>query len=288
MFARSALLAGAAAALLSSQDAGLAQRSPALPDVLALTARYIDRFIGRFTNVVSEEQYTQEQGFGAMNRTQVRQRRDLRSDFLLIKPPDSPLWLPFRDVYEVDGSRVRDREQRLMKLLIDPGSDAVQQAARLAEESARFNLGNLRRTVNNPVLAIAFLQAGIQPRFRYELRDRDDERGRSIWVIGYREQVRPTLIKGAFDRDIAAEGRYWIDAADGRVMRTEFTLADVSVTARVTTRFEFDERLGIAVPIEMTESYLVSNTGAQINGRATYGSFRRFNVTATETLDLRE
>ena len=44
--------------------------------------------------------------------------RDLRSDFLLVKSPETQALVPFRDVIQVDGIMVRDREARLAKLFL--------------------------------------------------------------------------------------------------------------------------------------------------------------------------
>ena len=52
--------------------------------------------------------------------------------------PDSRRWVGYRDTFEVDGKPVRDRDERLERLLSD---GAVGQAARIAEQNARFNLG---------------------------------------------------------------------------------------------------------------------------------------------------
>jgi hypothetical protein len=257
---------------------------PTVDELLARASAYLAAFVEQFSNVVSEERYLQEVSMGTAGASLARQRRDLRSDFLLVKPAGSPLWMPFRDVYEVDGSPVRDRQERLARLFIESPATAVEQAQRIADESGRFNLGDIRRTVNNPVLALAFLQAHTRPRFRYERGRRDGGDGPLVWIVEYRERSRPTLIKGAYDRDMPAQGRYWIDAPTGRVLRSELALSDVSVNAQVTTRFAFDERLQIAVPVQMDETYALGS-GRTVSGRATYGRFRRFDVSTSESID---
>ena len=52
--------------------------------------------------------------------------------------PDHNRWVGYRDTFEVDGNPVRDRDERLERLLRD---GAVGQAARIAEQNAQFNLG---------------------------------------------------------------------------------------------------------------------------------------------------
>ena len=82
--------------------------------------------------------------------------RDLRSDFLLVKSPETDALVPFRDVIEVDGVAVRDREARLAKLFLNAtptsADDTMARAERIREEGARYNLGNMRSTLGNPVL----------------------------------------------------------------------------------------------------------------------------------------
>jgi hypothetical protein len=69
--------------------------------------------------------------------------------------------LLLRDVFEVDGKPVRD---------------AVGRARALAEEGARYNLWIIG-TVNNPLLAMAFLQPNYRPRFRFNLAGIDKSLG---------------------------------------------------------------------------------------------------------------
>ena len=68
----------------------------------------------------------------------------------------------FRDVFQVDGRAIRDHEDRLMKLVTQPASDSIAQAKRMADESARFNLGSIVRTINMPTLALMFLRSDMQ------------------------------------------------------------------------------------------------------------------------------
>ena len=49
-----------------------------------------------------------------------RRRCRLRSDLLLVKTEADEGWVSFRDVYDVDGAPVRDRDDRLKKLFLEP------------------------------------------------------------------------------------------------------------------------------------------------------------------------
>ena len=88
----------------------------------------------RFSMLVAEEDYYQrsERPMEAGNPSRTRgpvagncwpsgndRARRLRSDYRLVRS-DEGGWLPFRDVFEVDGRRLRDREDRMVRLLLHP------------------------------------------------------------------------------------------------------------------------------------------------------------------------
>jgi len=295
------VLAGLAAGVLTSAAVAQPTTSEVAPvdlDVaLDRIAVYIDYFIERFGNVVSEERYQQEAvpsvrpgqlgGRGSIATVPPTQRRTLRSDFLLVKPVDSADWLPFRDVYEVDGSTIRDREGRLAKLFLRQTPATLDQARQIAQESARYNIGEVMRTINNPVIALAFLERSYQKRFAFTMGRPEPSLGPTAWTLEYKEQQRPTLIRGDLDSDLLTRGRAWIDVNTGHVLKTEFTIDDVMIAARVTTTFKLDERLQIHVPSEMVEEYKPT-AGGRISGKATYGRFRQFAVRTDEEIQKPE
>src|SRR3954447_22364532 len=265
-----------------------------LAAVLDRAGWYLDYFVDEFENVVAEESYAQDSsqllptispagGRGAIApqtsaAEMLRARhRDLRSDFLLVKSPETDALVPFRDVIQVDGITVRDREARLAKLFLTTTSDMMAQAEHIREEGARYNLGNMRSTLGNPVLALGVLQQTYQARFRFSLGKEDKSFGPAVAVVDYREIGSPAMIRGEAGRDLPAHGRVWIEAATGRVLKTELQVEQPAVRATITTTFHGEERSGIAVPQEMREQYTFPN-GARVNTVATYGRFRRFDV----------
>ena len=250
---------------------------------------YALEFIEKFSNVVSEETYIQDssvpmQSAALLGRPGATSRnRILKSDFLLVSVNSAQEWVPFRDVFEVDAQPIRDREQRLARLFLKASEDSIEQAHRIQDESARYNLGNMRRTINNPVLGIVVVQAEFHQRFRYSLGKLDPKVGPGVWTIEYQETARPAFIRGRSDLDLFAHGRVWIEADTGRVMKTEVLLDQPSLRARITTSFRFDDRFGIAVPFEMQEEYKF-DTGTRVTAVATYDRFRRFDVSTDENL----
>jgi hypothetical protein len=277
----------AAGAGLGAQDSDKDRISVEL--LLGRAGWYVIEFLEKFSNVVSEETYLQDSSVPMQNAVLIgragtlARNRVLRSDFLLVSVNSAQEWVPFRDVFEVDRQPIRDREQRLAKLFLKPSPDSLDQAISIQEESARYNLGNMRRTVNNPVLGIVVVQGDLQPRFRYSLGKLDPKVGPGVWTVDYREVATPALIRGRSDLDLFSHGRIWIEAETGRVMKTEVLLDQPSLRARITTSFRFDERFGIAVPYEMQEEYKF-DSGVRVTAVATYARFRRFDVSTDEAI----
>jgi formylglycine-generating enzyme required for sulfatase activity len=295
---------------LSSTLALAAPQAPArvaLDVLLDRAGRYLDRFVDEFENVVAEERYVQDSstllpsfspvagGRGAASaRTSpseiLRARhRELRSDFLLVKSPNTEALVPFRDVIDVDGVTVRDREARLARLFLNAPStspdETIARAEQIREEGARYNLGSTRSTLGNPVLALGVLQKTYQQRFRFTLGKEDRNAGPGVSVVEYKEVSSPAMIRGEGGHDLMAHGRLWIDTVTGRVLRTELQVEQTAVRAIVTTTFRSEERSGIAMPLEMRERYTLTN-GSRLHMVATYGRFRRFDVTASEDIHL--
>ena len=282
-------------------------QAPAKTDLDAVLNRagwYLDYFVDEFENVVAEETYTQDSsqmlasfspftGGGRGGAAQppspapsemLRARhRDLRSDFLLVKSPDTLALVPFRDVIAVDGVPVRDREARLAKLFLTANIDAMAQAEHIRIEGARYNLGNMRSTLGNPVLALGVLQQSYQPRFRFSLGKEDKSFGPAVAVVEYKETQSPAMIRGEAGVDLPAHGHLWIDIATGRVLKTELEVEQPAVRARITTTFQAEEQSGIAVPLEMREQYTFQS-GNRVTTVANYGRFRRFDVSANEDI----
>jgi formylglycine-generating enzyme required for sulfatase activity len=293
---------------LSSTIALAAPQAPvrgALDVLLDRAGWYLDYFVDEFENVVAEERYIQDSstqlpsfspvagGRGAVSaRTSPSEilqarHRELRSDFLLVKSPNTEALVPFRDVIDVDGVAVRDREARLTRLFLNAPSaspsETIARAEQIREEGARYNLGSMRSTLGNPVLGLGVLQKTYQQRFRFTLGKEDRNAGPGVSVVEYREISSPAMIRGEGGNDLKAHGRLWIDSVTGRVLRTELQVEQPAVRAVVTTTFRFEERSGIAVPLEMREQYTLAN-GNRVHTVATYGRFRRFDVSANEEI----
>jgi hypothetical protein len=273
-----------------------------LEQLLARATWYSIDFIDKLSQVVSEERYVQDStvalptvpilgmGRGGSSALSAPSRgtakhRELRADFLIVKS-SGDLWAPFRDVFEVDRIPVRDREERLAKLFLSnktARADSNDENARaIAEESARYNLGAVQRTINNPVFALIFLQPDIRNHFKFTPGKPDRKAAEDVRVVDYVEELRPTVIQGGAGRDMPAFGRFWIENATGRVVKAEVRVEVSDVKANLTTTFRTDERLGIDVPAEFREDYDLRD--GRVSGVASYSRFRRFQVNSSEEL----
>lgn len=263
---------------------------PTLEDVLSRAASYVVRFERAIPSVVAEEHYRQRlnlhqpqaPGGRGTRPPEDAQRRELKSDFLMVRSQDTDLWIPFRDVFEVDGKPVRAREERLTKLLTDDAGSSYDRAWRLTEEGARYNLGPVQRTVNVPTQALQFLLPSYQPKsvFRHAGNDRID--GVPVWEVRFEEIGLPTLIRTTGGASLPATGTFWIDPSTGTVLRTMVRTKQPSFRSEIVVSFEPHDALDVRLPAELKEKY--TGSGYELEGTATYSRFRKFRVTTDEVV----
>jgi hypothetical protein len=227
--------------------------------------------------------------------------RTLVSEFALVRVADD--WVGFRDVFEVDGVGVEDRRDRLLALLLDRTSDTLLEGRRIANESARYNLGAVQRNFNTPTMALFFLHPKNRERFRYSKEGEEAIDGTRVWRVKFKETGRPTTVRTTAGRDAPASGTFWIDPVGGEVLRTRMDLeADIEraddfhnpgrsrtpvrTTVSITVSYTADPQFGLPLPSEMRESYETAparrsgsrETSATITCVATYGDFKTFET----------
>jgi hypothetical protein len=263
-----------------------------LADVLARAGSYVVEFQRQLSGVVAEETYVQDVRYPLGSRRLAPNHRELISDLLLVKPAGVDRWLQFRDVFAVDGRPVRDRDERLTRLFVSPSSSSASQAERIVAESSRYNIGNLQRTVNAPVLALMILDPGNQPRFSFTRASRLEPRlghwtgtpSDALWVFEYQEVQKQTIIRTTMNRDLPARGRFWIEPATGRVFASELIAEDTMIQGIVDVEYRLEPTIGLLVPIAMRERYEIRREGSRIDGMAAYSRFRQFQVRVDEKL----
>jgi hypothetical protein len=269
--------------------------------VLQRTAQNLVQYYSSLSVLVAEEQYEQwietvgqsSQALSLPAGQPTREnigppRRILVSDFLLMHLPGQAAWLGFRDVLLVDGQPVRDRQERLAALTTQNPKDFVAQASKIAEESARYNIGDVFRTINVPTQALDVLHADYQARFSFRRSGQESVDGNTAWKIQYTERNPPYLIRRTDGQGLRAAGIVWIDPTGGTVLKTqlEVVIAEAVQVLRtqITVDYRSDAKLGLRVPVEMQETHDLtepqkrSGSTSRIRGRARYQNFRRFET----------
>jgi hypothetical protein len=259
--------------------------------VLSSAMRYVMNYEQQFALLVSEEHYVQElqrppnpgdnlsrtNPGGGMRAGGAMNVQTFKSDFLLVQlGMDGEGWMPFRDTFEVKGKKVRNRDDRLLKLFLENDKAQFEKAMRLNESSVKHHLGNVARTINIPTLGMMLLHPRVNERFEFTDGGEETVAGRVLRRAVYREVARPTLIKTTRGRDLALTGGIWIDPFSGAVVKTEMNAADPAVRCQVTVTFRRDEALEMWVPEKMEEYYKASLAVDDILATATYSNVRKY------------
>jgi hypothetical protein len=274
------------------EAAGKPARAPEPPSgreaesqlAMARLVDYVDAYERQYSGLVAEEEFRQ-----STRGTNLR----LRSDYLLVKPEQSGEWISFRDVYEVDGVAVRDRDDRLKRLFLQSGIDVSVQLQAIRDESARYNLGIVERNINVPLFLLRFLQPENRPRFRFRLAGSRSVAGVEAWRIEFDERVSPTIITDLRGGDVDAKGWFFVDQVTGAIVESVLRIEENGSTGEIKVLFRHDPVLGMWVPAEMTETYQMltqrSLSGAPraetlVEGKAKYANYRRFQVRTEEKI----
>ena len=288
LFSGLALTVALAAGVVDAQ-------APRLDDVVKRVGEYVVGYEAQLAAVVAEETYVQtlepersarssrpgsnrdRESYGPRDpgvpTSQRPRQRTLRSDYALVRVEPGP-WIGYRDTFEVDGRPVRDREDRLQRLLATGG---VAQAARIAEENARFNLAGdlLTRNINVPTLTLELLHPRRRDRFSVRRSGTEEVEGRTAWVLEFRERDKPTIVRQPDGGDQASRLLAVVDPLTGTVMRT--TLAWERVTGSIVVTYGSVPTIPVPVPLSMTERY-TTRDGFTIGGDALYAKYRRFQT----------
>jgi hypothetical protein len=259
--------------------------APKLDVLLTRLSSYLADYEQQMSAVVADEYYRQEfvEMEADFDRTHTRV---LQSDFAFMRIPGELVWLGLRDTYAVDSKPVRDRDGRLEVMLSGAGKDALRQARRIAEENARYNLGDLPRTINIPTLAIGLLLPQHRRRFTFRLAGEETIGNTRVVRVDFQERQRPSVIRSREGGDQPASGAAWLDPSTGGVHRTQLDVGTIRarlvVNTRIVVDYARDERLDMLVPRQMTERYDQpldrSFRGFTIEATATYMNYRRFQT----------
>jgi hypothetical protein len=275
-----AAVAGFVAVLPASAPA---QATPNLAEILERLGTYLAKYSDQLSRTVASERYKQTTGSGTTYAEAI-----LESEFGVVKIPGYQGWLGFRDVLKVNGHAVQDHESRLERLLLSPAPVPLDQARRIAEESARQNIGALQRNINNPALVLEMFDRRNHPRMHFSKADEDTVEQVHVWVLKYDEHSHPTIITTPQGRDVPTSGLVWVDPVSGALIRAEVNIKDFFAAAGFGTSkaqmrvyFKDDAKLEFWVPARLTERYEVGGLGT-VTGDASYSNYREFGTETHE------
>lgn len=208
----------------------------------------------------------------------VQERRTV-ADFFIAFLPAERAWMSARDVREADGVAVDDAENIRVLMARAP---LARLGAVIQEKNARYNIGRITRTFNEPTLALLVVTDLQRPRFRFDRVRVTARAAGPLVTLRFRERERPTLIRGANGEWVFAQGELDVDARTGHVERTLFDATLGLVHARITTTFRRDPALDVWVPAAMTEHYerRAGTATDTVDVDTAYANYRRFETTA--------
>ena len=269
-----ALLVAVALTTLQAQDRKKIDTSAKA--VVAAAVAYVAAYQKDMAFVLADEVATQHvmTPVGGLIDT----RRTL-AEFFLTYLPNEGTWISVRDVHEVDGVPVTNADD--IRTLIK-SAPIWRLGSVLAEKNARFNIGNIRRTFNEPTFGLLVVSAIHQRRFKFD-RVAVSPGASPTVTLKFTERDRPTLIAGMHGEPVFTRGELGIDAATGRVERTRVEMTLGSVHAVLSTAYAPDGKLNLWVPAIMSEHYENSTPafGQTITVDTEYTNYRRFDTSVT-------
>lgn len=256
---------------------------PSLKDVVRRMSTYVQSYGEKASIFVATEHYTQHVTGG--DRPAPEDRVTI-ADFAIVRAEGLGGWVGFRDVLEADGTRIADHADRLLKVLSDV-SGRLDEARRLSDESARYNLGPVSRNFNVPTAALFFFSPQNLDRFKFT---RTSVAPDGTWEIAFRETERPTLVMTPEGRSVPSEGSVWVNASDGTILRTSlrmkvFGRGSAAVTphtgtAQIDVSYARVPDIDMWLPQVMVESYEMprGTRRERTSTEARYSDYRRFQT----------
>lgn len=243
--------------------------------VLAAAASYLTAYQEALQFVLADEAAVQEV-FDERERR--RARRETSGDFFLAWVPAEG-WLSVRDITNVDGKPVQAGDD--LRGLLNLGSMSRIGRA-MSDRNARYNIGVVTRNFNEPMFALAILDAKNQSRFRFERKAVAPGDTGTLVTLAFTERDRPTLVQAASGGPVFTSGELVLDAATGRLQRSVVVMKDGPTTAQLTTTFTENEKLKLWLPATLQERYTHSSPRLKevVVVESTYTNYRKFEVTA--------
>jgi hypothetical protein len=262
-------------------DQSFAQTTADLEGVLQRATEYVTQYEADLGNLIGAEEYTQNASWiSSQNRLSVtrREKRRTSSDFLIIQVGTE--WVALRKVNSVDGFKEKQTEPAFEDAFDNSPEANAKRLESMKTESARYNIGDVLRTINLPTFALKVLRKSEVSRFIFERAGTGKIEGVRTWEIRFRERTGHALVSGGNGEDLYSHGGLWIEPETGRVLRTEFDLENPyskpRIKAEAIVSYTTGKKVNMLVPSLMTEHY--ETELHNIDCRADYSNFRPFEV----------
>jgi hypothetical protein len=247
--------------------------------VLARVREYIAWYDRQLAALVADEHYVQTGSVADAQSPVAGDRRVLESEFGWVAVPALRDTIGVREVRRVDGRPVASA-YRLRALLERPQADALSEVRAILAESATHNVGDVRRNINFPTFALAYLR---NPR-EHATKWRAVRSGDRV-DLHFEERGRSTLVHTPGGTRTPARGRFSIDPATGRISACELRVrigdhrSSRPTVYWMLVDFAPDPRLDLWVPVRMLERHYRDGAAEAQGGEtseATYGNYRRY------------
>ena len=279
MSIRTLVMLALASSTLAVADA---QPKPQLADVLKSAATYLNEY--------SKIALTAEEDYVQRDTTTSSAPRRLASDIVLVGLGNGVV-IGHRDTFAVDSSKIRERDERLLKLFRVPDPSTGQEAAKAIEDqAAHYYLSPNLRTLDAPGLALEFLREANQPHSEFALEGIRKMGDVQVATVKFTE--RPTSRILPTPEGSKTSGKFSIDVTTGAVTQTELTVDHREYFRfHIATKFTRDSAVDAWVPAEVlqdvdirtptTNSHSNMGAGGQLGsrrsfeGRIRYSKYRR-------------
>lgn len=245
------------------------------PDLLERARQQWVAYERALGSVLADEHYRQEAWWRAGRLPVVR---TLASELLLFRAPDIDDWVAFREVRTVDGAVPDEPSPSVTATLADGSRSLSERVGHLVRASARYNLGDIERTINTPTFAPIVLRPVHRSRVRFTRQHEAMIGGRRTVVVRFEETARPTVVRGRGTRDVPMRGELWLDleTAEVRQSRLQMTERRTGVAATLEVVYAHAPSLDLWVPATMKEVYV--RRGHRVTADAVYTNYRRFTT----------
>lgn len=216
--------------------AAAAQDRPPLPPELQKLGEYVAAYGEKASVMVAVEKYTQSV---TTAETGMLRPRRIVADFAIVKTSGG--WVGYRDVVQVNNEKIADRQDRLLKLLTEPGAD-TSELFRIANESARYNIGPVVTNMNVPTTTLFFFHPKDLHRFTFVRKGTKRIESVDTVEFAFKETTTPTLVAKRDGTDVPIEGTLWIHPADGAVVRTRLRIRGFLDTTTTNVQAAPEER----------------------------------------------